>query len=64
MSEFFHMGGFGSFIWSAMAVAAILMTIEPIALIAKRRMVLQQIKRNLRMQQRLDTQKSQSRDNN
>ena len=49
MNEFFSMGGFGVFIWSAMGIAFALMILEPISLVIKRRSVINQIKRNLRL---------------
>ena len=52
MSEFFHMGGFGAYIWSAMGAAAFLMLLEPILLVMKRRSVLQEIKRSKRLEER------------
>ncbi len=52
MSEFFHMGGFGAYIWSAMAVALVLMLLEPIMLVMKRRSVLADIKRIKRLEER------------
>ena len=52
MSEFFHMGGFGIYIWSAMATALILMVLEPIVLVMKRRSVLADIKRIKRLEER------------
>ncbi len=52
MSDFFHMGGFGAYIWSAMGIAALLMLLEPITLIFKRRSVLEQIKRSKRLDER------------
>ena len=52
MNEFFSMGGFGAFIWSAMAVALVLMIVEPMSLLFKRRAVLSQIKRTKRLEQR------------
>ena len=52
MSEFFHMGGFGAYIWSAMSVALVLMLLEPIMLIIKRRSVLANIKRIKRLEER------------
>ncbi len=52
MSEFFSMGGFGVFIWSAMGVAMILMILEVFSLIMKRRVLIKQIKRNNRLNQR------------
>ena len=52
MSEFFSMGGFGVFIWSAMGIALTLMILEPIILIAKRRSMIKNIKRNNRLEAR------------
>ena len=52
MSEFFHMGGFGAYIWSAMSVALVLMLLEPIMLIIKRRSILANIKRIKRLDDR------------
>ena len=52
MNEFFHMGGFGAYIWSAMGVAAVLMVLEPMTLILRRRSVIAQIKRNKRLEER------------
>ena len=52
MTEFFHMGGFGAYIWSAMGVAAVLMVLEPITLMFNRRSVIAQIKRNKRLEER------------
>lgn len=55
MSEFFSMGGFGVFIWSAMGIALILMILEPISLIFKRLSVIKQIKRTRRLEARRKT---------
>ena len=52
MSEFFSMGGFGVFIWSAMGIALALMILEPISLVIKRRSVIKQIKRSMRLEAR------------
>ena len=49
MNEFFSMGGFGVFIWSAMGVALTLMILEPISLVIKRRSIIKQIKRTQRL---------------
>lgn len=49
MSEFFSMGGFGVFIWSAMGVALFLMLLEPISLMIKRRSIIKQIQRTQRL---------------
>ncbi len=55
MSEFFYMGGFGAYIWSAIATALALMLLEPIMLVIKRRSVLIDIKRIKRLKERLDS---------
>jgi len=52
MSDFFHMGGFGVYIWSAMATALVLMLMEPMVLAMKRRSVLADIKRIKRLEER------------
>jgi len=49
MSEFFSMGGFGVFIWSAMGVALVLMVLEVFSLKLKRRTLIKQIKRDNRL---------------
>jgi len=56
MSEFFHMGGFGAYIWSAMATALVFMLLEPIMLVIKRRSVLADIKRIKRLEERQNRQ--------
>lgn len=52
MSEFFHMGGFGAFIWSAMGVALALMLLEPLILVFQRKSILQSIKQKLRFDEK------------
>ena len=52
MSEFFSMGGFGVFIWSAMGIALTLMVLEPVSLVIKRRSLIKQIKRIKRIEAR------------
>lgn len=52
MSEFFSMGGFGIFIWSAMGIALILMVLEVLSLNLKRRTLIRQIKRDNRLDSR------------
>ena len=52
MSDFFSMGGFGVFIWSAMGIALALMVLEVLALTFKRRALINQIKRNNRLEAR------------
>ena len=43
---------FGAYIWSAMGIAAVLMVLEPMALVFRRRSVIAQIKRNIRLEER------------
>ena len=52
MSEFLSMGGYAEYVWSAMAAAAVLMLLEPILLVMKRKAVLQEIKRGKRLAER------------
>jgi len=52
MAEFFHMGGFGAYIWSAMGVALFLMVLEPILLILKRRSIIKELKQAKRLDER------------
>ena len=52
MAEFFHMGGFGAFIWSAMGAALFLMVLEPILLILKRRSIIKELKQAKRLDER------------
>jgi len=52
MSDFFYMGGYGAYIWSVIGVALFFMLLEPFMLILKRRSILQEIKRNKRLQER------------
>ena len=52
MNEFLHMGGYGAFIWSVMGMALFFMLLEPFLLVLKRRSILQEIKRNKRLEER------------
>ncbi len=52
MSDFFYMGGFGAYIWSAMGAAAFLMLLEPIQLIMKRRAIIKDIVKMKRLDER------------
>ena len=52
MSEFFSMGGYGGYVWSAMAVAFVLMLLETISLLVQRRSIIRDIKRVKRLEQR------------
>ncbi len=58
MSEFFHMGGYAAYIWSVMGVALFFMLLEPFLLVLKRRAILQEIKRNKRLEERRARDKS------
>jgi heme exporter protein CcmD len=52
MSDFFYMGGFGAYIWSAMGAAAFLMLLEPILLVMKRRAIIKDIVKMKRLDER------------
>jgi len=52
MSEFFHMGGFGAYIWSAMAITLVLMVLEPLVLVFQRKSILQTIKQKKRFDEK------------
>ena len=52
MSEFFHMGGFGAYIWSAMGAALFLMILEPVMLMIKRRSIIKELKQAKRLDER------------
>jgi len=58
MSDFFNMGGYGAYIWSVMLIALFFMLLEPIMLILQRRTILQEIKRNQRLEERRSRDKS------
>jgi heme exporter protein CcmD len=46
MNDFFYMGGFGSYIWSAMSITAVLMILEPLMLVMRKKALIKVIKRN------------------
>lgn len=50
MSEFFNMGGYGYHVWGIMLLALVIMLAEPMALKMQRKILLQRIKRNKRIQ--------------
>lgn len=52
MTDFFYMGGFGAFIWSAMGAALFFMLLEPLLLRVKRKAVIKEIKRARRLAER------------
>ncbi len=49
VSEFFHMGGYGLYVWASFGVTALLMIVEPILVRHRRRAILQRIARIVRM---------------
>ena len=52
MADFFYMGGFGAYIWSAMGAALFFMLLEPLMLGIKRKAVIKEIKRANRLSDR------------
>ena len=49
VSEFFHMGGYGLYVWGSFGVTALLMVTEPILLRNRRKATLQRISRIIRL---------------
>ena len=52
VSEFFHMGGYGLYVWGSFGVSALLMVLEPLLLRSRRRATLQRISRIIRLNSR------------
>jgi heme exporter protein D len=52
MSEFFHMSGYGSYVWSAMAIFAVVLAFDAIAPLLKRRRVLRELRARTRRAQK------------
>ncbi|MCB1868890.1 MAG: heme exporter protein CcmD [Gammaproteobacteria bacterium] len=48
-AEFFHMGGYGLYVWGSFGVSALLMVVEPILLRNRRKATLQRISRIVRL---------------
>ncbi|MCP4287239.1 MAG: heme exporter protein CcmD [Gammaproteobacteria bacterium] len=48
-SEFFHMGGYGLYVWGSFGVSALLMVLEPILLRHRRKATLQRVSRIIRL---------------
>lgn len=48
-AEFFHMGGYGLYVWGSFGVTLLLMVIEPILLKGRRRAILKRIVRMARV---------------
>lgn len=57
MNEFLNMGGFGAYIWGAMAVALFFIIAEPLMLVIQRKSILKDIRRANRLEQRQTRQK-------
>ena len=51
MSEFLHMGGYAGFVWSAFGIFAVVLLIDALAPLAKRRRVLRELRGRLRREQ-------------
>ncbi|MCB1881125.1 MAG: heme exporter protein CcmD [Chromatiaceae bacterium] len=49
VAEFFHMGGYGLYVWGSFGVSALLMVLEPILLRSRRKATLQRISRIIRL---------------
>lgn len=49
VAEFFHMGGYGLYVWGSFGVSALLMLLEPILLRSRRKATLQRISRIIRL---------------
>ena len=47
-SDFIAMGGYATYVWGSFGVAALLMALEPIILVQRRRGLLQRLKRQIR----------------
>jgi heme exporter protein D len=51
MSEFFHMGGYAAYVWSAFGIFAIVLLIDALTPLLKRRRVLRELRGRLRREQ-------------
>ncbi len=47
-AEFFAMGGYALYVWSSFGVAALIFVLEPIAINARRKAILQRLQREIR----------------
>jgi heme exporter protein D len=48
-AEFFHMGGYGLYVWGSFGVSALLMVLEPLMLRNRRKATLRRISRIIRL---------------
>ena len=51
-SDFIAMGGYGFYVWGSFGLTALIMAIEPIAVMRNRRTTLARLKRQLRAESR------------
>jgi heme exporter protein D len=47
-AEFFAMGGYALYVWSSFGVCVLIMVLEPIALNARRKKIVQRLQREIR----------------
>jgi len=52
MSEFLSMGGYGNYVWSSFAIFAIVLTLDAVAPLLKRRRVLRELRGRVRRAQK------------
>ncbi len=46
--EFFAMGGYALYVWSSFGVCALIMVLEPIAINARRKRIMERLQREIR----------------
>jgi len=54
ISEFFHMGGYGFYVWGSYGVTALFMIGEIIIVLRNKRTVIQRVKRMIRANKQVD----------
>jgi heme exporter protein D len=54
MAEFFHMGGYGLYVWGSFGVTALLMIAEPLLLRGRSRQIRRRITRIARLEQEVN----------
>lgn len=47
-AEFFSMGGYALYVWSSFGVCALILVLEPILINARRKAIVQRLKREIR----------------
>jgi heme exporter protein D len=47
-AEFFAMGGYALYVWSSFGAAALILVLEPIAINARRKKIMQRLQREIR----------------